>query len=133
MNIRQKMLLGTAALTLIPVAFTSLLLWQGASTLSAETVGEQVRTLDQRKRPLGAQPPGGLHLGRTQPAVCASIEAVVPDRMRQIEDAIEIGPLKGNHVRHAIAQVTRLPPFIVATPPHRQSRRRSRSSACRRR
>ena len=44
MNIRQKMLLGTAALTLIPVAFTSLLLWQGASTLSAETVGEQVRT-----------------------------------------------------------------------------------------
>ena len=44
MNIRQKMLLGTAALTLIPVALTSLLLWQGASTLSAETVGAQVRT-----------------------------------------------------------------------------------------
>ena len=44
MNIRQKMLLGTAALTLIPVALTSLLLWQGASTLSAETVGTQVRT-----------------------------------------------------------------------------------------
>ncbi len=44
MNIRQKMLLGTAALTLIPVALTSLLLWQGASTLSAETVGSQVRT-----------------------------------------------------------------------------------------
>ena len=44
MNIRQKMLLGAAALTLIPVALTSLLLWQGASTLSAETVGGQVRT-----------------------------------------------------------------------------------------
>ena len=44
MNIRQKMLLGAAALTLIPVALTSLLLWQGASALSAETVGAQVRT-----------------------------------------------------------------------------------------
>ena len=44
MNIRQKMLLGAAALTLVPVALTSLLLWQGASTLSAETVGGQVRT-----------------------------------------------------------------------------------------
>ena len=44
MNIRQKMLLGAAALTLIPVVLTSLLLWQGASTLSAETVGAQVRT-----------------------------------------------------------------------------------------
>ena len=44
MNIRQKMLLGAAALTLIPVALTSLLLWQGASNLSAATVGGQVRT-----------------------------------------------------------------------------------------
>ena len=44
MNIRRKMLLGAAALTLIPVALTSLLLWQGASTLSAVTVGGQVRT-----------------------------------------------------------------------------------------
>ena len=44
MNIRQKMLLCTALLTLVPVALTSLLLWQGASTLSAETVGTQVRT-----------------------------------------------------------------------------------------
>ena len=44
MNIRQKMLLGAAALTLIPVAFTSLLLWQGASTSATETVGAQVRT-----------------------------------------------------------------------------------------
>ena len=44
MNIRQKMLLGTALLTLVPVALTSLLLWQGASTLSAETVDAQVRT-----------------------------------------------------------------------------------------
>lgn len=44
MNIRQKMLLGAAALTLIPVALTSLLLWQGASDLSTATVGDQVRT-----------------------------------------------------------------------------------------
>ena len=44
MNIRQRMLLGAAALTLIPVALTSLLLWQGASNLSSETVGSQVRT-----------------------------------------------------------------------------------------
>ena len=44
MNIRQKMLLGAAALTLIPVALTSFLIWQGASSLAAETVGAQVRT-----------------------------------------------------------------------------------------
>ena len=44
MNIRQKMLWGAAALTLIPVALTSLLIWQGASSLAAETVGAQVRT-----------------------------------------------------------------------------------------
>ena len=44
MNIRQKMLLGAAVLTLIPVALTSLLIWQGASTLAADTVGAQLRT-----------------------------------------------------------------------------------------
>ncbi|MGB4115909.1 MAG: methyl-accepting chemotaxis protein [Polaromonas sp.] len=44
MNIRQKMLLGAAALTLIPVAFTSLLIWQGASNLAEEAIREQERT-----------------------------------------------------------------------------------------
>ena len=44
MNIRQKMLLGATALTLIPVVLTSLLLWQGASTLTADTVDGQVLT-----------------------------------------------------------------------------------------
>lgn len=44
MNIRKKMLLGAATLTLIPVALTSLLIWQGASSLAAETLGAQVRT-----------------------------------------------------------------------------------------
>ena len=44
MNIRQKMLLGAALLTLIPVALTSFLLWQGASSLASETVSTQVRT-----------------------------------------------------------------------------------------
>ena len=44
MNIRQKMLLGAAVLTLIPVALTASLIWQGASSLAAETVGAQVRT-----------------------------------------------------------------------------------------
>ena len=44
MNIRQKMLLGAIGLTLIPVVLTSLLLWQGASTLTADTVDGQVLT-----------------------------------------------------------------------------------------
>ena len=44
MNIRKKILLGAAVLTLIPVALTSLLIWQGASTLAAETVDSQVRS-----------------------------------------------------------------------------------------
>ena len=38
MNIRQKMLLGAAALTLVPVVITAALLWRGASNLSADTV-----------------------------------------------------------------------------------------------
>ncbi len=44
MNIRKKMLLAAAALTLIPVGLTSFLIWQGASSLATETVGTQVRT-----------------------------------------------------------------------------------------
>ena len=44
MNIRQKMLLGAAVLTLVPVALTSLLIWQGATSLASEAVGSQVRT-----------------------------------------------------------------------------------------
>jgi methyl-accepting chemotaxis protein len=44
MNIRQKMLLGAAALTLIPVAFTALSLWAGASQLTAENQSAQTQT-----------------------------------------------------------------------------------------
>ena len=38
MNIRQKMLLGAAALTLIPVAITAALLWRSASSLAGEAL-----------------------------------------------------------------------------------------------
>lgn len=41
MNIRQKMLLGAAALTVIPVVLTAAFLWAGASQLSADTVSQQ--------------------------------------------------------------------------------------------
>ncbi len=44
MNIRQKMLLGGVALTLIPVALTSFFLWQSASGLAADAIGNQVKT-----------------------------------------------------------------------------------------
>jgi methyl-accepting chemotaxis protein len=38
MNVRQKLFLGAAGLTLIPVILTAALLWRGASTLSGQTV-----------------------------------------------------------------------------------------------
>ena len=43
MNIRQKMLLGAGALTLIPVAITAVALWAGASQLSTENALTQTQ------------------------------------------------------------------------------------------
>ncbi len=42
MKIGQKLLIGAAALTLLPLALTSALLWQGATSLSSDTVKSQV-------------------------------------------------------------------------------------------
>jgi methyl-accepting chemotaxis protein len=54
MNIRQKMLLGAALLTLIPVAITAALLWQGASSLADTALQErtqnQLNSLRDTKR-----------------------------------------------------------------------------------
>ena len=54
MNIRQKMLLGAALLTLIPVAITAALLWQGASSLADTALKErtqnQLNSLRDTKR-----------------------------------------------------------------------------------
>ena len=54
MNIRQKMLLGGALLTLIPVAITAALLWQGASSLADTALQErtqnQLNSLRDTKR-----------------------------------------------------------------------------------
>jgi methyl-accepting chemotaxis protein len=44
MNIRQKMLIGAALLTLIPVVITSALLWQGASSLADVALEDRTRT-----------------------------------------------------------------------------------------
>jgi methyl-accepting chemotaxis protein len=41
MNIRQKMLLGAGLLTLIPVAITAALMWQGASSLADQVLEER--------------------------------------------------------------------------------------------
>jgi methyl-accepting chemotaxis protein len=43
MNIRQKMLLGAGLMTLIPVAITAALLWQGASSLADEALEARTR------------------------------------------------------------------------------------------
>jgi methyl-accepting chemotaxis protein len=54
MNIRQKMLIGAAVLTLIPVVITSALLWQGASSLAdtalTERTQNQLNSLRDTKR-----------------------------------------------------------------------------------
>lgn len=54
MNIRQKMLIGTGLLTLIPVAITAALLWQGASSLADTALQErtqgQLNSLRDTKR-----------------------------------------------------------------------------------
>ncbi len=44
MNIRQKMLLGAGLLTLLPVVVTSILLWQGASTLAGSALLERTQS-----------------------------------------------------------------------------------------
>jgi methyl-accepting chemotaxis protein len=44
MKIGQKLLVGAVALTLVPLALTAGLLWQGATTLSSQTVDAQVQT-----------------------------------------------------------------------------------------
>jgi methyl-accepting chemotaxis protein len=44
MKIGQKLLVGAVALTLVPLAITAGLLWQGATSLSSETVDSQVQT-----------------------------------------------------------------------------------------
>jgi hypothetical protein len=48
MKIGQKLLLGAVALTLVPLAVTAGLLWQGATSLSAQTVDTQVQTSSPR-------------------------------------------------------------------------------------
>ncbi len=54
MNIRQKMLLGAGLLTLIPVAITAALLWQGASSLADSALQDrtqvQLNSLRDNKR-----------------------------------------------------------------------------------
>jgi methyl-accepting chemotaxis protein len=54
MNIRQKMLIGAGLLTLIPVAITAALLWQGASSLADTALNErtqnQLNSLRDTKR-----------------------------------------------------------------------------------
>jgi methyl-accepting chemotaxis protein len=54
MNIRQKMLIGAGLLTLIPVVITSVLLWQGASTLADDALNQrtqaQLNSLRDTKR-----------------------------------------------------------------------------------
>jgi methyl-accepting chemotaxis protein len=44
MKIGQKLLVGAVALTLVPLALTAGLLWQGATSLSSQTVDTQVQT-----------------------------------------------------------------------------------------
>ncbi len=44
MKIKQKLLLGAAGLSLVPLALMAGLLWQGATSLSGQTIDEQVRT-----------------------------------------------------------------------------------------
>jgi methyl-accepting chemotaxis protein len=54
MNIRQKMLIGAGLLTLIPVAITAALLWQGASSLADDALTQrtenQLSSLRDTKR-----------------------------------------------------------------------------------
>lgn len=55
MNIRQKMFLGAAALTLIPVTLMALLLWQNASSLADKALDERVRAQMQSLRDTKAE------------------------------------------------------------------------------
>jgi methyl-accepting chemotaxis protein len=55
MKIRQKLLLGATALTLVPLVLMATLLWQGATSLSGQAVGGLVETQLQSLRDLKTQ------------------------------------------------------------------------------
>jgi methyl-accepting chemotaxis protein len=80
MNIRQKMLLGAAALTVIPVALTALFLWTGASSLATETVNTQtqlqlVSIRDSKRQALASEIDGRVKALQTLAAQRSTIDA----------------------------------------------------------
>ena len=81
MKIGRKLLIGAAALTLLPLALTSGLLWQGATSLSSDTVNNQVTLQlaalrDQKAQQLKDEVDHHLNALRALGANRATVEAM---------------------------------------------------------
>ncbi len=81
MKIGQKLLVGAAALTLVPLALTAGLLWQGATSLSSQTVEAQFQTQlsalrDQKSQQLRDEIQGRVAALRALGATRSSVDAM---------------------------------------------------------
>jgi methyl-accepting chemotaxis protein len=96
MKIGQKLLVGAVALTLVPLALTAGLLWQGATSLSGQTVDAQVQTQlsalrDQKSQQLKDEVEYRVNALRTLGANHATAEAMTKMKLAFANAAKEAG------------------------------------------
>jgi hypothetical protein len=98
MKIGQKLLVGAIALTLVPLALTAGLLWQGTTSLSGQTVDAQVQTQlsalrDQKSQQLKDEFEYRMAALRTLGGNQATVEAMARFKTAFADAAKEAGKL----------------------------------------
>jgi methyl-accepting chemotaxis protein len=98
MKIGQKLLVGAVALTLVPLALTAGLLWQGAVSLSSETVDTQVQTQlsalrDQKTQQIKDEVDYRVNALRTLGANRATADAMGKMKLAFVNAAKEAGKM----------------------------------------
>jgi methyl-accepting chemotaxis protein len=87
MNIRQKMLLGAGLLTLIPVAMTAVLMWQGASSLASQVLEERTGAQLIALRDAKSQQLDDEFSSTTRELQALAQQKATVDAMRQLKTA----------------------------------------------
>jgi methyl-accepting chemotaxis protein len=85
MNIRQKMLLGAGLLTLIPVAITAALMWQGTSALADQALQERTQAQLSSLRDTKRQQVGDELDARVKGLQTLASQRTTVDAMRQFK------------------------------------------------
>jgi methyl-accepting chemotaxis protein len=113
MKIGQKLLVGAVALTLVPLALTAGLLWQGATSLSGQTVDTQVQLQlsalrDQKTQQLKDEVEYRVAALRTLGANQATVEAMTKFKVAFGDAAKEAGKTDdvAGHRRAMVEYVT---------------------------